>query len=76
MMYKPKEEKGQKRGIERKWAEAKAESVRRGQEKIKVRSPAPFFFKDIFPRRWMRLGHLNIHNTVEKVYKKLSERGR
>jgi hypothetical protein len=43
MMYKPKEEKGQKRGIERKWAEAKAESVRRGQEKEGPQS-GPFFF--------------------------------
>jgi hypothetical protein len=48
-MYKPKEEKrSKKRNIERKWAEAKAESVRRGQEKIKVRSPAPFFLKIYF----------------------------
>jgi hypothetical protein len=44
MMYKPKEEKGQKRGIERKWAEAKAESVRRGQEKNKGPQSGPFFF--------------------------------
>lgn len=41
MLYKPKEEEGQK-GIERKWAEAKAESVRRGQEKKGPQS-GPFF---------------------------------
>lgn len=46
MLYKPKEEEGQK-GIERKWAEAKAESVRRGQEKEGPQS-GPFFLNIYF----------------------------